>query len=177
MSLLAFDAEYTSPNPRDAKLVAFATVPIEDDVIRVSRSKYVVVSRGLVGESAKIHGITGQDGVDELEAIEVLYEEVNGQTLVVFGRIDVNFLKRTFGKKLRANYVDVAYGYLRWRASRENLEYVLMREGMNLTEICKQFGLCVGDFIFHNSLVDAIHTALLYLKLRSVGVSFRLERV
>ncbi|MCS7118035.1 MAG: hypothetical protein NZ957_04530 [Thaumarchaeota archaeon] len=174
---MAFDAEYTSANPKNAKMVAFAIVPLEGEVIRVSRSKHVVVSQAYVGESAKVHGITGKDGISEREALDLLYREVNGQTLIVFGRLDVNYLRRTYGKRLKANFVDVAFGYLKWVAGRDNVEYVLMREGLNLVNICRKLNICVGDFVFHDSLVDAIHTALLYLKLRSMGTSFKLERL
>lgn len=178
MRLLAFDAEFTDVDVKKARLVSFAGVPIVGDyVVDVARSTYVEVRREAVGKSAVIHGITGGVGtVGEEEAFRILRDLVDGATLVVFGKLDVRFIKHNLGKKVDFRFIDVASAFLDWVAKRENLEVYLAKEGLDLVKICKKLGISLVEHVFHHALLDAVHTALLYLKLKSMGVKLKEEK-
>ena len=168
--MIAFDAEYTSLDPKQMRLVSFALVPVEEDIVKVREALYVVVKQKEVGPSAKIHGIVGGYGVDEGEALEVLYRNVEGKTLLVYTTIDVNFLKRVFGKRLKnVKYIDVAEMYIRYKSARSWLD-VEIQKGLSLERIARELGVEITNFIFHDALLDAIHTALVYIKLKKLGV-------
>ncbi|RFB00443.1 exonuclease domain-containing protein [Pyrobaculum aerophilum] len=118
--MIAFDAEYTSLDPKNMRLVSFALVPIRDDVIKINQSIYVIVSQKSTGPSAKIHGIVGNMGIEEEEALSILYKHIVGNTLIVFTTIDIQFLKRVFGKKIKGlKYIDIAKWYLNYMSKKK----------------------------------------------------------
>lgn len=174
---MAFDAEYTSLDPKNMRLVSYALVPVEGDIVKVSQSIYVVVSQKQTGPSAKIHGILGNMGIEENEALSLLYRHIVGKTLIVYTTIDINFLKRTFGKKIKnLKYIDVSKWYIKYISGRSWTELELLK-GVNLEVAAKNMGVDVTSFIFHNSLLDAIHVALIYLKLKKLGIKIKEEKV
>ncbi|MEM1519250.1 MAG: 3'-5' exonuclease [Pyrobaculum sp.] len=176
MRVYAFDAEFTDVDVKKARLVSFAAVPVVGDyVVDVARSTYVEVKRESVGKSAVIHGITGGSGtVTEEEAMRLLRDVVQNSLLIVFGRLDVKFIKHHLKADFR--YIDVASAYLDWVSKRENLELYLTKEGVDLLKICKKLGVALVEQVFHHALVDAVHTGLLYLKLKSMGVRLKVEK-
>jgi len=157
--VISFDAEYTSLDPKQMRLVSFALVPVEEDVVKVREALYVVVKQMEVRPSAKIHGIVGGYGVDEGEALETLYRNVEEKTLLVYTTIDVNFLKKIFGKRLKnVKYIDVAEMYIRYKATRSWLD-VEIQKGLSLERIAKELGVEITNFIFHDALLYALGLA------------------
>ncbi|AFA39439.1 Exonuclease [Pyrobaculum oguniense TE7] len=173
--MIAFDAEYTSL--KDMRLVSFALVPVEEDSVKVNKSVYIIVSQKNVGSSAKIHGIVGDIGINEEEALTILYNHIINNILIVYTTIDIQFLKNKFGKKVKGvKYIDVAKAYISYMSRKSWLDTELQK-GLDLETIAKKLNIHLTDFIFHNALLDAIHTALIYIKLKKIGIKMKMEKI
>ena len=168
MLAYAVDLELTDLDPDRGDVVAAAFVPIGDGVVGMPR--VYTVRRGVVGPSALIHGIVAGAGeVDLVELGSVLVRVSSTAPVVVYGRHDVEFIKRALkrvGFRGSFTYFDVMMDVLRIPSV---AEFARTRGRLTLGDVARM--LLGVEYDEHDVASDALVTALVFLKLRKSGIA------
>ncbi|GEM_PF-4426128 len=157
---VALDLEFTN---NLEKLVAIGYVYVENCEVKLSTGKlYIICYEEDIGRSSIIHRITRTliRCISINEAHELLRKLCSNNVLIVYSDVDIKYLVSKVALK-NVKYIDVLKMWSRTRNIVEgdlSLMSVLRRECINF----------LLDFS-HNPLVDAINTAILYVKLVKEG--------
>ncbi len=172
------DVETTGLNTKKDEIVAVAALPIEGFKIKFSDRFYTLVkAEKFEPKSVRYHGITTTDLKDAPAFEEVahkLADMISGAIVVGYATyIDVEFLKKTFKKKLGIKlkierYVDVAELEV-WLIRKRGMAVNFRLDFDSLLKMYK-----IENSIRHSALGDAYATALIFLKQLSQLVDYGL---
>ena len=188
MDYVALDLELTSLNIREAKLVALAAVPFDSSTLYLDKSLLMVVGGEHVheiGNSAIFHGYTVEDlkyvDVEESEALDALINFIGNKIVVVHSTIDIRFLKEKLGSKVKGmRYIDVAQEYV-WREQLSRgytlLKYELAGTALKPDSLARELNVMFASGVLHNPLLDAVNTALVFLKMTKEGKKLKVRKV
>ncbi len=165
------DLEFDSLNLREARILSMAVVPINNGWVDMTGlwSCYVQHDQQRA-EAIPIHGILQVQlatGLPEADALEALLARLEGRLLVGHGLdLDLQLLRKRFKK-------------LQWGAFRPKIQDTMLlarkqagpheppSTQFQLHQLCKKYQL--PHYAEHTAAGDALATAMLWLKLRSLA--------
>ncbi|GAB6072534.1 3'-5' exonuclease [Venenivibrio stagnispumantis] len=169
---VAFDTETTGLNPKEDDILSIGAVKIKNNQILLSERFYQLVKpvKEINEESIKIHGLRKKDlenGIDVYEAIDKFVRFVGNRTLVgYYIEFDIaminKYFKKLSGTTLPNRYIDISGLYYDYKIG-------IIPQGnvdLRLDTIIKD--LDIPTFGKHDALNDAIITAMIFLKLKSI---------
>jgi DNA polymerase-3 subunit epsilon len=167
--VVVFDTETTGLNPKKDEIISIGAVKIRDNRILLSQKFeiYLKTDKSAGEDSIKIHRIRNCDienGADIDSGIEQFLQFIGGSTLVgYYLQFDVSmvnrYLKPKLGIKLPNRQIEVSALYF-------DKKIELIPQGnvdLRFDSIMRD--LNIPFFGKHNSLNDAVMTAMIYLKL------------
>lgn len=168
--VVIFDTETTGLNPKRDEILSIGAVKVRGDKILSSQKFEIFLKpeKEAGGESIKIHRIRNldlQSGIDPDSAIDQFLDYIGGRTLVgYYLQFDIaminSYIKPKYGIKLPNRQVEVSALYYDKKIGRIPQGNVDLR----FDSIMKDLDLPLMSK--HNSLSDALMTAMIYLKVR-----------
>lgn len=170
---VSLDIETTGLNVLTADMLSVGWVLVRDGRISLrSAESYLVRPRGLVGDSASVHGLTDTvvgAGLDWGIVLDKVVSVLAGRVLLVHhAGLDKALLDRMclrrYGGRLHVPVVDTLTIELRKRQRKHHVEE---NESLRLPDLRKARGL--PRYAAHDCLVDAIATAELLIAIAAHG--------
>ncbi|NKQ40572.1 MAG: 3'-5' exonuclease [Sulfurovum sp.] len=170
--LVVLDTETTGLNPKKDEIISIGAVIIRDDKIRISNSFecFLKPSGNINHESIKIHHIRECDlvnAVEPEEAIKQLLDFIGNRPIVGYyisfdHKIISRYTKKIIGSRLPNPTVELSSMYYKRYRKSSSYEFV----DLKFDTIMNGLGLpFLGK---HDALNDAIMSAMIYLKLKSM---------
>jgi DNA polymerase-3 subunit epsilon len=168
---VAFDTETTGLNPEKDDILSIGAVKIKDNRILLNERFYLIVKpeKELKEETIKIHGLRKKDvenGIPIKEAIEQFLHFIGSRPLVGY-YIDFDvamvnkYTKKIIGTSIPNKKIEVSGLYYDYKIGKIPQGFVDLR----FDSIIKD--LKIPSFGKHDSLNDAIMTALIFIKLKA----------
>lgn len=168
---VAFDTETTGLNPEKDDILSIGAVKIKDNRILLNERFYLIVKpeKELKEETIKIHGLRKKDvesGIPIKEAIEQFLHFIGSRPLVGY-YIDFDvamvnkYTKKIIGTSIPNKKIEVSGLYYDYKIGKIPQGFV----DLKFDSIIKD--LKIPSFGKHDSLNDAIMTALIFIKLKA----------
>lgn len=168
---VAFDTETTGLNPEKDDILSIGAVKIKDNRILLNERFYLIVKpeKELKEETIKIHGLRKKDvenGIPIKEAIEQFLHFIGSRPLVGY-YIDFDvamvnkYTKKIIGTSIPNKKIEVSGLYYDYKIGKIPQGFV----DLKFDSIIKD--LKIPSFGKHDSLNDAIMTALIFIKLKN----------
>jgi len=179
--LAVIDLEATCIDKPSCRVLAAALIPLNDLTLDLNSARCAFEStRERVGSTALIHGITsGFEGIAGCDSsLDGLIRDALDYTLIVYGYHDVRLLageatRRGLSGDRSICYIDVLDTLLRNPARREKAR---VEGGGRYTledAVAELLGTEMPSREFHDPLVDAFYTGLVYIALVKRGEKLR----